>query len=142
MSNEFLSLSIFETNDDFNVYSNFIYAMILQRKYVFEFLTFEHPDKNLLMTKWVFFMRIVSGEIRERGPQSPFVGWIILNSTRVLAINNELRAGTREDLLCEVEKRKKLKGKRLLWETFRVWEADQPTADATANSTTIFSTMQ
>ena len=90
MNNECLSLSIFETNDDFNVYSNFIYAMILQRKYVFEFLTFEHPDKNLLMTKWVFLMRNVSGGKRERGPQSPFVGWILINSTRVLAINNKL----------------------------------------------------
>ena len=136
----------------FTIYSNFIYAMFWAGQTVhsrfyrenmrFEFLTFEHQDKNLLMTKWVFLMRIVSGGIRERGPQSPFVGWILINSTRVLAINNELRAGTREDLLCEVEKRKKQKGKRLLWETFRVWEADQPTADATANSTTIFSTMQ
>ena len=74
-------------------------------KICFEFLTFEHPDKNLLMTKWVFLTRIVSGGIRERGPQSPFVGWILINSTRVLAINNKLCASTREDLLCEVEKK-------------------------------------
>ena len=59
----------------------------------------------------------MGGEERERGPQSPFVGWILINSTKVLALNNKMKAGAREDLLCEVEKRKKLKGKKLLQET-------------------------
>ena len=84
----------------------------------------------------------MGGEERKRGPQSPFVGWILINSTRVLAI--KLCASTREDLLCEVEKlkrEKKLQGDKVAVGfniIFHVWEADQPTADATADTTTRF----